>query len=294
RIIRGEIIMEKSLPSIINTSMGPIEYLDTGSGPAILCIHGAMGGYDQSITLAKTIGAPGYRYIAVSRPGYLGTPLSSGLTPEEQADLLAKLLDALQVKEVIVMAISGGGPSAMQFALRHNKRCQKLILCSTVGSPAANKIPMSFHVFTRLARIKPLVRLLKRKTEANLEQSMSKSISDPEILKKTLHNTEVMELFKVVLLGSFDRMADRVAGTKNDIRISGQFTCQYESITVPTLIVHGSKDPLVPFEHHGKILAESIPGAKLCLLEGGEHVAIFTHRNQVQKAVKDFLNQTIL
>jgi pimeloyl-ACP methyl ester carboxylesterase len=40
---------------------------------------------------------------------------------------------------------------------------------------------------------------------------------------------------------------------------------------------------------HGKRLAEKIPGAKLCLAEGGEHVTIFTHRDQVQEAVRQFL-----
>jgi len=52
----------------------------------------ADGSYDQSLPLAKAaIAAPSYRALAISRPGYLGTPLASGPTPAAQADLCAAL-----------------------------------------------------------------------------------------------------------------------------------------------------------------------------------------------------------
>ena len=48
-------------PHIVETARGPIEYVDIGKGPVVIPIHGAMGGYDQSLFLAQTIGAEGYR-----------------------------------------------------------------------------------------------------------------------------------------------------------------------------------------------------------------------------------------
>ncbi len=275
---------------IAKTVSGPVEYLDEGEGPTVLCIHGAMGGYDQSITLGRAIGEKKYRYIAVSRPGYLGTPIKCGKTPEQQADLHATLLDFLGIKSVIVMAISGGGPSAINFAIRHPQKCSKLVLCSTICFPQVQKIPFSFHMMTALAWFTPLIKSMQKKTTSNLESTLSRSISDPDLLRKTLDNKEIMELFNVVNIGMFDQLHKRTAGTKNDIIISSGFNCNLQSITVPTLIIHGDKDPLAPFEIHGKRLAEEIPGAKLCLLKGGEHVAIFTHNEQVRDAVKKFLN----
>lgn len=93
--------LEEAAPTIINTRLGKIEYAEYGNGPAIIALHGAMGGYDQSLILARTIGESGYRYLAVSRPGYLGTPLSSGKTPEQQADLCAALLDILGIPDAL-------------------------------------------------------------------------------------------------------------------------------------------------------------------------------------------------
>ena len=118
-------------PKIMKTPRGPVEYASFGTGPAVLALHGVMGGYDQGLILARTIGAAGYQYVAVSRPGYLGTALSAGSSPEEQADLCADLLDALGVRDVAVIAVSGGGPCAIHFALRHRDRCRGLVLVST-------------------------------------------------------------------------------------------------------------------------------------------------------------------
>ncbi len=135
----------------MSTGRGPVEYAEWGDGPAVLLLHGAMGGYDQGYILGLTVGEPGYRYVAVSRPGYLGTPLTAGRTPQEQADLCAELLDALGNDRAAGMAVSGGGPCALQFALRHCHRCWALILVSTCSGPIESRVPLAFHFIKFLA-----------------------------------------------------------------------------------------------------------------------------------------------
>lgn len=274
---------------ILTTSRGPIEYLDTGNGPMVLALHGAMGGYDQSYILARTIGDAGYRYLAISRPGYLGTPLSAGRTPEEQADLYAEFIDLLGIRQAIVFAVSGGGPSAIYFALRHRDKCRGLVLISTVGGKINNKIPFAFHVMTRLAEWPAFVKMMKRKTERNLQRKLRRSISDPKILEQTAADNDVMALYRELAVGMLDRMSQRIERTKNDIRTTQTRVYPLKDISVPTLIIHGTKDPLVPYEEHGKRLATEIPGAQLLAAEGGEHVTIFTHRKEVRLRVAAFL-----
>src|SRR5262245_38660028 len=111
---------------------GPLEYVMRGEGPTVLALHGGMGGFDQSQLLARALlgERTGHRVIAVSRPGYLGTPLYISPTPEEQADLYAQMLDRLRIDSAVAVAVSAGGPSALQFALRHPDRCRALILVS--------------------------------------------------------------------------------------------------------------------------------------------------------------------
>ncbi len=286
--------MENSNIKVLTTSRGPVEYLDTGTGEVVLSLHGAMGGYDQAQILARTVGASNYRYLSLSRPGYLGTPITAGKTPEEQADLYAEFINLLDIRQVVVIAISGGGPSAIHFALRHCDKCRGLVLISTCGGKAENKIPFFFHIMTLLANWPAFVNMMKKKTEKSMKRTLSRSISDPDILERTLKDADVMSLYREVAVGGFYRMAERIEGTKNDIKITQTRSYPLKDVAVPTLVVRGDKDPLVPFEDHGKKLATEIPGAQLLVPKGGEHVTIFTHRKEVQSKISAFLQELSL
>jgi pimeloyl-ACP methyl ester carboxylesterase len=82
--------------------------------------------------MARALSDPQFRFIAVSRPGYLRTPLETGRSPDAQADGYAALLDVLGLPQAAVIALSAGGPSALQFTLRHPNRCWGLVLVSTL------------------------------------------------------------------------------------------------------------------------------------------------------------------
>jgi pimeloyl-ACP methyl ester carboxylesterase len=278
-----------SVPTLLNTRLGAIEYVASGEGATVLALHGAMGGYDQGRILVRTIGEPGYRYVSVSRPGYLGTPLTAGRTPGEQADLYAELLDGLDIRQTAVMAISGGGPSAIHFALRHRDRCRGLVLISTCAGEVDTPIPFSFKLMKLLVRWPAFVALMKRRTKKDLGRALRRSICDPIIRARTVRDPQVRPLIEEVLVGVFDRITFRLPGTENDIGVTQKTTYPLEQIAVPVLVVHGTEDRLVPFMQHGKLLAARIPGAQLLAVEGGEHMSIFTHRDEVRSRVTRFL-----
>lgn len=278
-------------PKIAPTPLGIVEYAEIGAGPVVVAIHGAMGGYDQSLILAQTIGNAGYRYLAISRPGYLGTPLSSGPSPEQQGDLIAALLDTLGIAQAGVMAVSGGGPSAVQFGLRHPARCAGLILISTCADKVDTKIPFSFKVMKYLARWPWFAKKFRKKAEQDLEGLAKRSIRDPEILARTINDADTWPIFSTLLLSTYDRMWQRLDGTENDIKITRSATYPLENLQVPVLIVHGTQDQLVQFEVHAKMYESRVPQAELLAIEGGEHVAIFTHRNVVKAKVSEFMQR---
>ena len=255
----------------------------------MLALHGAMGGYDQGLILGRTIGEAGYRHVAISRPGYLGTPLTAGRTPEEQADLCANLLDALDIDRTAVLAVSGGGPCALQFALRHPDRSWGLVLVSTCSGKIETPVPLVFHLIVFLARWPWFAAALRRRAERDPQAAARRSIADPTTRARTLQDPEAGPLFTALLQSTADRMALRLPGTENDIRVTRTTTYPLERIAVPTLVVHGTADRLVPFPQHGRVLATRIPGAELLAIEGGEHVAIFTHRATVWARVTAFL-----
>jgi 2-hydroxy-6-oxonona-2,4-dienedioate hydrolase len=113
---------------IVQTACGPIEYAIAGTGTPVLVRHGAGGGFDQGMDFAADLAAANLHMIAMSRFGYLRTPLPADASAAAQADAHAFLLDALGIRRAAVVGVSAGGPSSMQFALRHPERCAALVL----------------------------------------------------------------------------------------------------------------------------------------------------------------------
>src|SRR6185295_17575558 len=89
----------------VETPQGTIEYAETGEGVPVLISHGAAGGYDQGIAIAELFGT-GVRTIAVSRFGYLNTPMPADPSPAAQADIYAALLDQLNIKRIAILGAS--------------------------------------------------------------------------------------------------------------------------------------------------------------------------------------------
>lgn len=276
-------------PRSVQTALGPVEYLEYGEGPVIVSLHGAMGGYDQSRILAETLLQGEYRVIAVSRPGYLGTPLSSGATPEAQADLVAALLDQLKIPSARVIAISGGGPCAIHFALRHAERCKALVLTSTVSKPNPVKIPLRYYLIKLLAYFPAVLARMKGRALSDIGQAAARSIHDKELLAQLLSDPDTLRLFTALTASTFERMRERMRGSDNDFMLTSTREYPLEALRVATLIIHGSADPYADFARHAISAAERIPGAELLELRGGEHAAIFTHRRLVQERLRAFM-----
>lgn len=113
---------------VAQTPCGPIEYAVAGDGKPVLVVHGAGGGFDQGMDFGASLVERSFRVIAMSRFGYLRTPLPADASPAAQADAHACLLDALGIERVAVVGASAGAPSSIQFALRHPKRISALVL----------------------------------------------------------------------------------------------------------------------------------------------------------------------
>lgn len=127
---------------VIDTACGQIEYADIGEGAPVLVIHGAGGGFDQGLMAAHDWIGDGYRFIAPSRFGYLGTPLPLNATPVAQADAHACLLDALSIKRAAVVAASAGALSAVPLAIRHPDYVSAMVLLiPATWAPPSSETP---------------------------------------------------------------------------------------------------------------------------------------------------------
>ena len=281
-------------PISVRTCRGTVQCAIAGEGPAILAIHGGMGGHDQSWLLVRALATTlrGKRVVAVSRPGYLGSHLGLGTSPDEQADVHEALLDALGIASAAVVAVSAGGPSALQFAARHPSRCRSLVLVSACTGQLQTppEIAARLRLMRHLARLPGLPRVLKWQSERNPQAGARRAIPDDAMRERTLGHPEAGPLLRTLQASVFAHLSARLPGTVNDI---AQFAALEQlpigSIAAPTLIVHGRADNVVPFSHAENV-ARAIPQAKLLALADGGHVSLFTHLDVVREQAAPFLN----
>ncbi len=242
---------------VVDTAAGPIEYGESGRGTPVLVLHGTPGGYDQALATASLLLGDRFRSIAPSRPGYLRTPLSTGHSPEEQADAAAALLDEIAVDHAAVIGISGGGPVAVQMAVRHPTRVTRLALIEAVtasmelGAGGLTSGPLTWD---------PVAWIIVRAAHAFGRWIIPSNSRDPETVKR----------FKRVAVTNFP-LDIRREGTLNDARWIGALEpLPLSQITAPTLLIHGTRDTSVPVEQSERA-ARKIQGARLFLAENRDH-----------------------
>lgn len=270
----NEVARSKMQSQVVTTPLGPVEYATQGEGPAILIAHGSPGGYDQGLGVARFLNTSDFACIAPSRPGYLRTPLHAGASPEAQADLYAALLDELHIEHVIMLGISGGGPSALQFVLRHPKRCRGLIMLCAISQRYAEEeiyqdlsLPMrlSKQLINGIVLFDPLfyaLQALSKLAKPSITIDLFSSLS-PAFLRKEGYYNDMSQFAKIM-------------------------PYPLEQINVPTFIAQGTADTEVPFAH-AQLLASKIPHAQLVPVSDAEHFFLFTHQDNVIPALHDFL-----
>ncbi|MCB2228611.1 MAG: alpha/beta hydrolase [Desulfarculaceae bacterium] len=288
-------------PKIIETARGPIEVDDTGGDlPAVLVSHGGIGGVDQARCVVSWLDPKQYRLICPSRPGYLGTPLSSGPSMDEQADLFAALLDELGVDKVAMISVSAGGPPAYTFALRHPDRLWALIPIDSVSGfyeIPETAGPIAQAIFTSEWGQKLLKKIGEKKPEWFLQEIFSAEayFTKDQIkahIAYALGSPEAVEFMRA-FMNTMNPYNPRKPGTDNDMVIYRKLThLPVEGITCPTLVVHGTHDADVKL-YDGVYVHEHIEGSERFWIEEGSHLGFWLCPNspKAQAAAKEFLER---
>ncbi len=271
---------------VIDTNAGPIEVAREGDGFAVLVLHGAGGGHDQGMLLARAMIGPGFHVIAPSRFGYLRSPLPADPSAAAQADALDALLDELGVDHVGVVAMSGGAPPALQFASRHPERVNAMVLLSAAPfSPftaEAQELPVPIFVYNALfASDFPywLIRRVARPAIAPMFDARD------DLLRRA---TQEEREFAQAMMAAFEPVTARAAGLRNEgAAIDPAARYDLASITAPTLVVHAADDALNPLAVSERIDG-SIPSADLIVLEDGGHL-LLGHHSALRERIARFL-----
>jgi pimeloyl-ACP methyl ester carboxylesterase len=281
-------------PQVLRTVVGPVEYAESGEGPAVLVVHGTPGDWQQARALAADLSGA-HRVLLPSRPGYGRTPLSTGRSPREQAEAHRALLDALGIERAAVIGVSGGGPSSRALAAHSRDRCSALVLCCAVAEhlvtvPTATRllgaVPALWEVGARVASARMGRRLRDR--EAALAQALA-GLGPAEVALAS--GDAQVEADLLAFAQARRRSMTSVAGLRNDFRWFREVTAADPwpaGPQVPTLVMHGDADDVVPVSH-AEHYRDSIPGAVLEVLPGVGHGFVLSMRRQTSSRIAAFL-----
>jgi pimeloyl-ACP methyl ester carboxylesterase len=274
---------------VIETACGPIEYARVGKGYPALVVHGALGGFDHGLWVAHSFNVTDFQVIAISRFGYLRSPIPANADLNLQADLFASLLDSLEIDKVIVFAISAGSTSAIRFTARHPERISALVL---VGPDSPGEVQLQMpprFVFDTLMRSDFIYWILitffkeKVKSVMGLVPVGFNPTPENEVLLKMFlkGNQPISKRIDGLIFESYNLVSEF------NESVSPESPYPLGSIKTPVLVVNSLDDPLAVAENV-EALAKLMPNARQYIVPNGGHF-FFGHDDEVKKEIAQFL-----
>ncbi|MBA3910935.1 MAG: hypothetical protein C0524_13935 [Rhodobacter sp.] len=276
--------------TVIGSRAGALEYAVAGDGPPLMMIHGTGGGFDQGLLFAAALRRRGFRIVAPSRFGYLGSAFPDDSSPAYQADTLVDLMDHLGIDRLPVMGGSAGALIAAEFALRHPDRCSHLGLLVPAGN-LTNRDPVAFTALQRLAVdavlgsdvwFWSLARLAPRQMIRTL------LATDPALLDQV---PEAERQRAITFLNQIFPITPKVNGLRNDgLHTGTRSLTPYEKIAVPTLIL-SCEDDLFGTAATARLMAGRITGSEITVYPSGGHFWL-GHDVEIAERIAGFVRGT--
>lgn len=241
-----------------------------GSPKGVVLLLMGMGG-DALFWPPKFIGAlvkAGYQVI---RYDHRGTGMSDWVNDwdsknpynlQDMANDAMAVLDELGIKQTHLIGLSMGGMIAQEVAINHSARVVSLTLIMSSGYIGDPDIPglTSQYFWNALLKGLPLLKYRLMGGEKNLiKERVAKTISF-----MGYEGLDIQEMAELVVFDSRERRGINWRAMRQHqtaVTISGSRLEKLTTIDIPTLVIHGTEDQLIPVEH-GKKLADIIPNAK--------------------------------
>jgi pimeloyl-ACP methyl ester carboxylesterase len=268
------------------TTEQPVElyHEDHGTGRPVLLVHGwPLSGRAWEKQVFALVSA-GYRVVTYDRRGFgrSSQPWTGYDYDTFTADLDA-LVRHLDLRDVTVVGFSMGGGEAIRLTAQdQGSRVAQMVLLAAV-SPYLYKSEDNPEGGVDDEAIETLEAGVRGDRLAFLDH-FTKSFfgvdQRPELLSEPARHY-------------YWRLASEASakGTLDCVRAfsTTDFRSEMAGIAVPTLVLHGDSDAIVPFEVSGRRSHEAIAGSRLVVVEGGPHGLTDTHADEVNEALLDFL-----
>lgn len=260
-----------------------IYYKDWGRGPVVTFSHGWPLNADAWDGQMHFLAQQGFRVIAHDRRGHgRSEQASSNNDMNGYADDLAAVIETLDLKNVTAVGHSTGGGEVVRYIARHGtKRVSKVVLIAAVPpillKTAANPEGLPIEVFDGLRAA-----IAKDRSQFYKDLAIQFYGANREGAKVSQGTLDQFWLWSMQagLKNAYDSIK---AFSETD------FTEDLKKIDVPTLVLHGEDDQIVPVHDSARKSARLIKGAKDIYYPGAPHGITSTHQDQINEDLLTFL-----
>jgi pimeloyl-ACP methyl ester carboxylesterase len=247
-----------------------------GDGPAVLFVHGFP--LDRTMWRPVASALTGWHRIL---PDLRGLGLSEG--PEdgyamaEYADDLAALLDLLHVPDAVVCGLSMGGYVTFELLRRYPQRVRALVLANTRAAPddAAGR-----------GKRDAMIARIRRDGPGFLADEMLPKLVGPDTART---RPDVVRQVRAMVTG---QSTAGLVGALSAMRDRPDSRSMLGDITIPTLVVHGSDDQLIPLSE-ARAMADAIPGAQFAVIPAAGHLAPVEQAVNTGRVIREFLESLL-
>lgn len=270
--------------STLKTSDGTsIYFKDWGAGKPVLFSHGWPLDADMWDNQLNFLAENGYRVIAFDRRGFGRSDQPwTGYDYDTFASDINDLIISLDLQNVTLVGFSMGGGDVTRYINNYGtSRVDGLVLLGAVtplfGQKEDYPQGVEASVFAGI--------------QAGLRKDRAQFISDFATpfygtnAGQTVSEGVLTQTLNIALLASLKGTLDCVTAFSTT-----DFRPDMAKVDVPTLVIHGSNDQVVPFETTGKVAAEMIEGAQLKVYDNAPHGFAVTHSDRLSADLLEFLN----
>lgn len=269
-----------------NSTSIHLYYEDHGSGHPVILIHGYPL---DSASWEKQVPAlldAGYRVIAYDRRGFgKSSQPTTGYNYDTFAEDLHKVITQLKLKNFALVGFSmGGGEVARYIGKYGSKDVSKAVIMGGVPpyllKTGDNPEGVDGSVFEGIQKAVAADRY------AFFTEFFKNFYNTDVLLGKQVSEQAVQASWNVACISSATASVACVPTWHEDFRKD------VAKIDVPTLVIHGDSDRIVPFSAAGQRTAKLVKGAELVVIKGGPHNVAWTHAEEVNRALVQFLGKT--
>jgi non-heme chloroperoxidase len=272
------------MPTVRTSDGTAIYYKDWGRGPAVVLCHGWPLSSDSWESQMLFLASEGYRCVAHDRRGHGRSDQPwDGNEMDTYADDLAAVIEALDLRDVTLMGFSTGGGEVARYIGRHGTdRVARAVLVSAVP-------PLMLQTDDNPGGV-PLAVFdgLREQSLADRSQ-LYRDLADGPFFGNNRDGADVSQGVRDAFWLSGMQSGHRNAYESIAAFSATDFRGDLARFDVPTLVIHGDDDQIVPFSVGGEASATMIEGATLKVYEGAPHGLSDTHKDRLNRDLLEFL-----